>query len=108
MEVKGILKNILETEIITDKFKKRSVILQTKEKFPQLIQIEFVNDKIALLGNYQIDQYVSISINIRGKEYVNKAGKTAYFNSIQGWKINEDIAEVTNGIQNELRNDINF
>jgi hypothetical protein len=43
--------------------------------------IEFTQDKCDLLNNYQL----VISINLRGREWVNPQGETKYFNSIQGW-----------------------
>ena len=67
MEVKGVLKNISEIQVISEKFKKRSVILQTIEKYPQLLEVNFVNEKVDLLNPYQIDQHVTIGINLRGK-----------------------------------------
>jgi len=35
---------------------------------------------------------VKISINLRGREWVNPQGETKYFNSIQGWRI-ENLQE---------------
>jgi len=49
--------------------------------------VEFVQDKTDLLNNYQVGQQVKISINLRGREWVNPQGETKYFNSIQGWRI---------------------
>ena len=49
--------------------------------------IEFVQDKTDLLNNFQVGQQVNISINLRGREWVNPQGETKYFNSIQGWRI---------------------
>jgi len=103
MEVKGKLKSILETQIISDKFKKRSVILETIEKFPQLLQINFVQDKVDLLNSYQIDQHVTIGINLRGNVWEKAPNDIRYFTELNGWKIDETVEEVTNGIQNEAR-----
>ena len=36
---------------------------------------------------------VKISINLRGREWVNPQGETKYFNSIQGWRI-ENLSQV--------------
>ena len=30
---------------------------------------------------------MKISINLRGREWVNPQGETKYFNSVQGWRI---------------------
>lgn len=88
MELSGTIKVINETQTIGEKgFRKREMVLSTKEEYPQDILIEFVQDKCDLLDNYGIGQEVTISINIRGREWINPEGVARYFNSIQGWKI---------------------
>tara|TARA_R110000787_G_scaffold188296_1_gene300092 strand:+ start:413 stop:751 length:339 start_codon:yes stop_codon:yes gene_type:complete len=103
MEVKGVLKNISEIQVISEKFKKRSVILQTIEKYPQLLEVNFVNEKVDLLNPYQIDQHVTIGINLRGNVWKKSETETRYFTEINGWRIDESAEEITNGIQNEAR-----
>ena len=49
--------------------------------------IEFVQDKTELLNNFAVGQNVKISINLRGREWTNPQGEVKYFNSIQGWRI---------------------
>ena len=46
-----------------------------------------MQDKTELLNSYQVGQDVTISINLRGREWVNPEGVAKYFNSIQGWRI---------------------
>jgi hypothetical protein len=52
-----------------------------------MILIEFVQDKCDLLNDFNIDDEVKISINLRGREWINPKGEAVYFNSIQGWRI---------------------
>ena len=88
MEVQGRIKLIGETQTFgANGFRKREVVVTTEEQYPQHISIEFVQDKTDLLNNYQVGQMVKISINLRGREWVNPQGETKYFNSIQGWRI---------------------
>jgi hypothetical protein len=63
------------------------MVITTEEQYPQHILIEFVQDKTDLLNAYQVGMNVKISINIRGREWVNPQGETKYFNSITGWRI---------------------
>ena len=72
---------------VSASFKKRELVITTEEQYPQSILIEFAQDKCDLLNNLQIGQDVKVSINLRGREWVNPQGETKYFNSIQGWKI---------------------
>ena len=88
MEVQGKVKLIGETQTFgSNGFRKRELVVTTEEQYPQHIMIEFVQDKTDLLNNYQVGQTVKVSINLRGREWVNPQGETKYFNSIQGWRI---------------------
>ena len=88
MEVQGRVKMIDETKTYGNNgFRKREVVITTEEQYPQHILVEFVQDKCDLLNNYSAGQMVKISINLRGREWVNPQGETKYFNSIQGWRI---------------------
>ncbi|WP_370477701.1 DUF3127 domain-containing protein [Tamlana flava] len=88
MEVQGRIKVIGETQTFGNNgFRKREIVVTTEEQYPQHIMVEFVQDKTDLLDNYQVGQQVKISINLRGREWVNPQGETKYFNSIQGWRI---------------------
>ena len=88
MELTGKLKQIYETETFGENgFRKRELVVTTDEQYPQHILVEFVQDKCDILNNYSIGQDVKISINLRGREWINEEGKVKYFNSIQGWRI---------------------
>ncbi|PID68577.1 MAG: hypothetical protein CSA39_01130 [Flavobacteriales bacterium] len=88
MEVSGIIKLIDETKTYGNNgFRKREMVLTTQEQYPQFLSIEFVQDKTNLLDQYNVGDEVKISINLRGREWVNPQGEAKYFNSIQGWKI---------------------
>lgn len=88
MEIQGRIKLIDETKTYGNNgFRKREVVVTTEEQYPQHILVEFVQDKTDLLDTFQVGQMVKISINLRGREWVNPQGETKYFNSIQGWRI---------------------
>ncbi|PKP25442.1 MAG: hypothetical protein CVU03_08135 [Bacteroidetes bacterium HGW-Bacteroidetes-2] len=88
MEVIGKIKLVGETQTFgSNGFRKREVVVTTEEQYPQDIMVEFVQDKTDLLNNFQQGQQVKISINLRGREWINPQGEAKYFNSIQGWRI---------------------
>ena len=91
MELTGKIKQILNTENVSNTFKKRELVLRTDEQYPQDILIQFVQEKCDALNTYNIGDDVSIGVNIRGKEWVNPQGEAKYFNSIQGWKIKRNL-----------------
>src|SRR6516165_5209392 len=87
MEVVGKIKVINGVQQVSASFKKREMVVTTEEQYPQMIMIEFTQDKCDLLNNYNIGDSVKVSINLRGREWVNPQGEAKYFNSIQGWRI---------------------
>ena len=93
MEVTGKIKAINAEQQVSASFKKRELVVTTEEQYPQHIMIEFTQDKCDLLNNYKPGEAVKVSINLRGREWVNPQGETKYFNSIQGWRIEKVQAE---------------
>ncbi len=88
MEVNGSIKRINETKTYGESgFRKREMVLTTKDQYPQMLNIEFVQDKCDILDKYKVDDEVKISINLTGREWINPQGEAVYFNAIQGWRI---------------------
>ena len=88
MVVSGKIKVIGEVKE-NGTFKSRDVVVTTEEQYPQQISIQFVQDKCSVLDGCKIGESVDVSINLRGREWVDPAGVSKYFNTIQGWKINK-------------------
>lgn len=88
MEVKGKVKVVgLEKTFGSNGFRKRELVVVTDEQYPQSIMIEFTQDKCDLLNSANVGQDVTVSINLRGREWTNPKGEIVYFNTIQGWRI---------------------
>lgn len=87
MEVLGFIKVIEPMQNVSASFQKRDFVVTTEEQYPQHILLQFTQDKCDLLNNYKVGDKVSVSINLRGREWVNPQGETKYFNTIQAWKI---------------------
>ena len=94
MEVLGRVRLINPVQQVSASFKKRELVVTTEEQYPQHILIEFAQDKTDLLNNYNVGEQVKVSINLRGREWVNPQGETKYFNSIKGWRIEKLQTEV--------------
>lgn len=73
-------------------FKKRQLVVETDEQYPQKIGIDFIQDKCSILDKYAVGDNVKVGINIRGNEYNSK-----YYVSLNGWKIEKisDYIEVS-------------
>jgi single-stranded DNA-binding protein len=93
MEVTGKIKVINPEQQVSASFRKRELVVATEEQYPQFISINFVQDKCDLLNSYNVGEAVKVSINLRGREWVNPQGETKYFNDIQGWRVERMQAE---------------
>ena len=88
MKITGTIILIGDTQTFGNNgFEKRELVIQTHDQYPQSILIEFVQGKVVELDKYSEGQDVTVSINLRGREWINPQGETKYFNSIQGWRI---------------------
>jgi len=86
MELTGKIKVVNETQTFGT-FQKREFVLVTDDQYPQTIGLELHQDKVDLIDEYKVGENVKVSINLRGKEWVNPEGISKYFNSIVGWRI---------------------
>lgn len=82
-ELTGKVKLIQEPQTFASGFTKREVVVTVEDgKFPQEINLEFLQDKVSLLDNLTEGQEIKVSFDIRGREYNGR-----YFNNLVGWKI---------------------
>jgi hypothetical protein len=82
-ELTGKIKLIQDAKTFNSGFTKREMVVIVEDgKFPQEINLEFVQEKVALLDNLHPGQEVTVTFDIRGREYNGR-----YFNNLQGWKI---------------------
>tara|TARA_R110000803_G_scaffold210216_1_gene281450 strand:+ start:2734 stop:3093 length:360 start_codon:yes stop_codon:yes gene_type:complete len=90
--ITGIVKVLNERNQITDKFSKREVVVETNDKYPQLIMIEAHQDNCDMLDGINVGNNVTINYNLRGREWVNPQGVSKYFNTVVLWsiKVNQD------------------
>jgi hypothetical protein len=82
-ELTGKIKLIQEPRTFDSGFTKREMVVTVDDgRYPQDINLEFVQDKVALLDSLQPGQEVTVTFDIRGREYNGR-----YFNNLQGWKV---------------------
>ncbi len=87
MDVTGTVKRILPVQIVSATFRKRELVVNTDEQYPQTVAIEFTQDKVDLLDRVREGESVTVSINIRGREWTSPQGDVRYFVSLQGWRV---------------------
>jgi len=102
MELSGSIKMIGKTVSIGERgFKKREMVLNTDQEsdYPQVVLLEFTQDKTNLLDKFKVGDKVIAKINIRGREWVNPEGVSKFFNSLQAWSIvKSEVSQVSESI----------
>ncbi|WP_417228276.1 DUF3127 domain-containing protein [Amphritea sp.] len=87
-ELSGKVKVIQDPQTFNSGFTKREMVVTVEDgKYPQDINLEFVQDKVSLLDSLQIGQSVTVTFDIRGREYNGR-----YFNNLQAWKIQTETS----------------
>ena len=101
MEVKGTVKVVNTTQVVSDKFSKREFVLTTNDMYPQDILFQLTQDKCTLLDMFKVGDKVEVSFNLRGREWTNPQGEVKYFNSLEAWKIFKDTNVEHNATKDE-------
>jgi hypothetical protein len=104
MSITGKITKIFETEE-KGNFRVRKLIVETNDKYPQVVALDFTQNNVGLLDAHSVGDNVEVFYNVRGRAWENREGKTLYFTSLQGWKVREYKEEVTTKDQAPDRED---
>jgi hypothetical protein len=91
MNVNGTVHSKGETQQVSDKFSKRTLVLKTDENtpYPNFIEFQATQNKCELLDSVNVGQQVEVSFNLNGKLWTNKEGIEKCFNSLNIWRISQ-------------------
>lgn len=85
VNISGTIKVIGQTQQVSEKFSKRELVInEPSGQYPQLIPIEFKQDKTSLLDGFKPGDEVSVTCFVNGREWTGKDGVTKYFLSLAG------------------------
>ena len=68
-ELTGTVKEVFPEQTFSGGFTKREFVVTTDEKFPQDIKFECVKDKISILEPVKANDRITVSFDIRGREW---------------------------------------
>lgn len=90
-ELTGRLVEKYNEQKVTDSFRKREFVVETREakndrEFIESIKFQLTQDKCALLDNVNLNEDVKVTFNLRGRRY-EKDGKVSYFTNLEAWRI---------------------
>lgn len=113
MQVAGKLVVINPTQVVSEKFSKRTFVVETQDQYPQSIEFQLTQDKCDYLDHYKVGEQVNVSLNIRGRKWDSPSGETKYFNTLEAWKIERvgdapQQATTSNTPANEEEDDLPF
>lgn len=96
MDITGVVKFVGQTQQVTEKFKKRDLVITYADNpdYPEVIKFEASGDKCDKLDELKEGDNVTVHFNLRGREWVNKSNETQYFNTLSLWKfdVNQTVA----------------
>ena len=93
--MKGAIKLINPVKVISDKFSVREFVITTPDaKYPQEVIFQTVNDRMDVIAPYGVGQEVTVSFNVRGREYNGK-----YYNTLDAYKVQGDVATPAPSVQ---------
>jgi len=110
-ELKGSVKVVSETNVISDKFKKREfVITDDSSQYPQDIAMQLTQDNCDKLNGVKVGDRLLVKFNLRGRAWNDpKTGKDRYFNSLDAWFIQKESADspvkIKGGIESNFMED---
>lgn len=106
MSIKGKIKGITQLEE-KGNFRVRKLIIETIEKYPQTVALDFTQNNVGLLDDpsCKIGNNVEVFYNVRGREWTNANNQVLYFTSLQGWRVREYREEVAVEAQSPDRDD---
>ena len=97
MELKGTVVAIGETQQVTEKFKKRDLVVEYAENptYPEHIKFEANQATCDKLDELRVGDNITVHFNLRGRAWKDKTGKDQYFNTLNVWKfdINQTAPE---------------
>ena len=84
----GVLKVINDTQVVSDRFKKREVVITDNSgQYPQDISFQLTQEKTDAVNDMKVNDAVQVSFFLRGREWTSPQGEVKYFNSLDIWSI---------------------
>ena len=88
LKIKGTIHLVSDTQVVSEKFQKRNVVLSIPGQYENFIAFDLTQDRVGLADNLNEGQEVEVSINIKSREYNDK-----WYTNVEGWKIEATALE---------------
>src|SRR5690349_18270435 len=101
LEITGKLIEKYDTQIVSDRFKKREFVLELVEEvngspYTNYAKMQLVQNKCDILDRFNVGDTLKVNFNIKGNRY-EKEGRTSYFSNLDAWRLEKADANANNG-----------
>ena len=73
LKIKGTIHLVSDTQVVSEKFQKRNVVLSIPGQYENFIAFDLTQDRVGLADNLNEGQEVEVSINIKSMFWMTKA-----------------------------------
>ncbi len=89
MEASGRIHATMETQQITERFRKREFVVELADnpRYPQYVLFQLTGDRCESLDGFEVGQEVRVEFSLRGREWTSPKGDIRYFNSLDVWTL---------------------
>lgn len=96
-EITGKLIEKYDAVQVTDRFRKREFVLETREnvgtsEFVETIKFQLTQDRCDLIDSIRVGDDAKVAFNVRGRRW-EKNGQVNYFNNLEAWKMEKVSAD---------------
>lgn len=95
-EVEGKLHKKFDTAQVTQTFKKRELVVELDGAYPQFVSFQLTQDRCGILDDYNENERIKVSFDLRGREWTSPKGEVKYFNTLNAWKLEKPAATQNN------------
>ncbi|HIG26712.1 MAG TPA: DUF3127 domain-containing protein [Verrucomicrobiales bacterium] len=90
-EISGTLVDSFDAVQVSDRFRKREFVIETKEEnnsmeFKELLKFQLTQDRCDLLDPFQVNDEISVSFRLKGRRW-ERDGKVSYFTNLEAWRL---------------------
>ena len=102
MDITGKITLIGATQQVSDRFKKRELVIEyaTNPQYPEELVFEFIQDRTDLLDGYAAGQTVQVWFDVSGRKWTAPDGAVRRFISLKGWRL-QSVEGTSNPIPDE-------
>lgn len=88
-EIQGRLHAIMDTNQVTERFRKREFVLELADnpQYPQFVMFQLTGNRCESIESFKVGDEVKVDFSLRGREWKSPQGEIRYFNSLDVWSV---------------------